>query len=66
MLKGDIILVKDTELLNYFKWHLARILKLYPGKNNIIRVVTIKSKNLVTTSVISTAALPFLNKKSVM
>ena len=60
--EGDIVLVKNNEHSGYLKWNLARILKVYPGKDNIIRVVTIKDKTGIhKRAVTSIAALPFVN-----
>ncbi|GFY18419.1 integrase catalytic domain-containing protein [Trichonephila clavipes] len=42
--EGDLVLVKPSEESDSLKWHLARILKLHPGKDNIVRVVTLKDK----------------------
>ncbi|GFS52742.1 integrase catalytic domain-containing protein [Trichonephila clavipes] len=35
--EGDLVLVKPSENSDSLKWHLARILKLHPGKDNIVR-----------------------------
>ncbi|GFX76541.1 integrase catalytic domain-containing protein [Trichonephila clavipes] len=42
--EGDLVLVKPSENSDSLKWHLARILKLHPGEDNIVRVVTLKGK----------------------
>ncbi|GFT61909.1 DUF5641 domain-containing protein [Trichonephila clavipes] len=45
--EGDLVLVKPSENSDSLKWHLARILKLHPVKDNIVRVVTLKdNRNL--------------------
>lgn len=41
---GDLIVLReDNNLL--FNWPLGRIIKLYPGQNEIIRVVNIRTAN---------------------
>ncbi|GBM69371.1 hypothetical protein AVEN_272189-1 [Araneus ventricosus] len=40
---GDMVLIKEDNV-PVSKWSLGRIVKLYPGKDNIIRVVDIKTK----------------------
>ena len=63
MLKeGNIVLVKNIEHSGYLKLNLARILKVYPGKNNVIRIVTIKDKSGIHKhAVTSIAVLSFVN-----
>lgn len=43
-MEGFIILVKNADNARYLKWYLARIIKTYQGKDNILIVVTIKDK----------------------
>ncbi|GFX37817.1 integrase catalytic domain-containing protein [Trichonephila clavipes] len=46
--EGDLVLVKPSENSDSLKWHLARILKLHPSKDNIVRVVTLKGRARAT------------------
>ncbi|GFT05911.1 integrase catalytic domain-containing protein [Trichonephila clavipes] len=58
----DLVLVKPTENSDSLKWHLARILKLHPGKDNIVRVVTLKDKQgIYKRRVTKIANLPYVN-----
>ena len=41
---GDLVILKD-ERLPPSQWMLARILELHPGSDNLVRVVTLKTKN---------------------
>ncbi|GFX69563.1 integrase catalytic domain-containing protein [Trichonephila clavipes] len=60
--EGDLVLVKPLENSDSLKWHLARILKLHPGKDNIVRVVTLKDKQGVyKRPVTKFANLPYVN-----
>ncbi|GFX25896.1 DUF5641 domain-containing protein [Trichonephila clavipes] len=60
--EGDLVLVKPSENSDSLKWHLARILKLLPGKDNIVRVVTLKDKQgIYKRSVTKIANLPYVN-----
>ncbi|GFW77406.1 integrase catalytic domain-containing protein [Trichonephila clavipes] len=60
--EGDLVLVKPSENSDSLKWHLARILKLHPGKDNIVRVVTLKDKQgIYKRSVTKIANLPYVN-----
>ena len=43
--EGDLILVKNSEISGFLKWNLARVVKIHPGKDDIVRVVTLKDKN---------------------
>ncbi|GFX55685.1 integrase catalytic domain-containing protein [Trichonephila clavipes] len=60
--EGDLVLVKPSENSDSLKWHLARILKLHTGKDNIVRVVTLKDKQGIYKSPITKIAnLPYVN-----
>ncbi|GFT37617.1 integrase catalytic domain-containing protein [Trichonephila clavipes] len=60
--EGDLVLVKPSENSDSLKWHLARILKLHPGKDNIVRVVTLKGKQgIYKRPVTKIANLPYVN-----
>ncbi|GFQ77184.1 integrase catalytic domain-containing protein [Trichonephila clavata] len=60
--EGDFVLVKPSENSDTLKWHLARILKLHPGKDNLVRVVTLKDKQGVyKRPVTKIANLPYVN-----
>ncbi|GFU59026.1 uncharacterized protein TNCV_794371 [Trichonephila clavipes] len=60
--EGDLVLVKPSENSDGLKWHLARILKLHPGKDNIVRVVTLKDKQgIYKRPVTKIANLPYVN-----
>ncbi|GBN84452.1 hypothetical protein AVEN_34471-1 [Araneus ventricosus] len=43
---GDMVLIKEDNI-PVSNWPLGRIVKLYPGKDNIIRVVDIKTKSAI-------------------
>ncbi|GFS82834.1 uncharacterized protein TNCV_288801 [Trichonephila clavipes] len=58
--EGDLVLVKPSENSDSLKWHLARILKLHPGKDNIVRVVTLKDRQgIYKRAVTKIANLPY-------
>ncbi|GFW28046.1 integrase catalytic domain-containing protein [Trichonephila clavipes] len=60
--EGDLVLVKPSEKSDSLKLHLARILKLHPGKDNIVRVVTLKDKlGIYKRPVTKVANLPYVN-----
>ena len=60
--EGEIVLVKPLDNSWHLKWHLARIIKVHPGDDGIIRVVTLKSKGGTFKKPISKIAkLPFVN-----
>ncbi|GFX13946.1 uncharacterized protein TNCV_3422571 [Trichonephila clavipes] len=60
--EGDLVLVKPSENSDSLKWHWARILKLHPGKDNIVRVVTLKGKQgIYKRPVTKIANLPYVN-----
>ncbi|GFX09219.1 integrase catalytic domain-containing protein [Trichonephila clavipes] len=60
--EGDLVLVTPSENSDSLKWHLARILKLHPGKDNIVRVVTLKDKQgIYKRPVTKIANLPYVN-----
>ncbi|GFR10166.1 DUF5641 domain-containing protein [Trichonephila clavata] len=60
--EGDLVLVKPSENSGTLKWHLARILKLHPGKDNLVRVVTLKdNQGVYKRPVTKFANLPYVN-----
>ncbi|GFQ93659.1 integrase catalytic domain-containing protein [Trichonephila clavata] len=60
--EGDLVLVKPSENLDTLKWHLARIIKLHPGKDNLVRVVTLKdNQGVYKGPVTKIANLPYVN-----
>lgn len=60
--EGDLVLVKPLENSWTLRWHLARIIKIHPGKDGIVRVVTLRSKNgIFKRPVTKIANLPFIN-----
>ncbi|GFX45987.1 integrase catalytic domain-containing protein [Trichonephila clavipes] len=60
--EGDLVLVKPSVNSDSLKWHLARIFKLHPGKDNIVRVVTLKGKQgIYKRPVTKIANLPYVN-----
>ena len=42
---GELVLMKDDDYTKRSKWPLARILRVLPGRDNIVRVVEIKNKD---------------------
>ncbi|GFQ86905.1 DUF5641 domain-containing protein [Trichonephila clavata] len=60
--EGDLVLVKPSENSDTLKWYLARVLKLHPGKDNLVRVVALKDKQGVCKiPVTKIANLPYVN-----
>ncbi|GFR11452.1 integrase catalytic domain-containing protein [Trichonephila clavata] len=60
--EGDLVLVKPSENSDTLKCHLARILKLHPGKDNLVRVVTLKdNQGVYKGPVTKIANLPYVN-----
>ncbi|GFV75758.1 uncharacterized protein TNCV_1756861 [Trichonephila clavipes] len=41
--ENELVLVKDKDFSKLLNWNLAKIIKVHPGKDNIIRVVTLKT-----------------------
>ncbi|GFW38559.1 integrase catalytic domain-containing protein [Trichonephila clavipes] len=41
--ENELVLVKDEDFSKILNWNLAKIIKVHPGKDNIIRVVTLKT-----------------------
>ena len=39
---GDVVILKEDNLVPT-KWPLARVLATYPGKDGLVRVVTVKT-----------------------
>ena len=46
---GELVLVKDEEYTKRGKWPLARITKVFPGRDDVVRVVEVKTKDGVYT-----------------
>ena len=46
---GELVLVKDEEHTKRGKWPLARITQVFPGRDNIVRAVEVKTKDGVYT-----------------
>ena len=42
---GELVLIRDDDHLKRGKWPLARITKVMPGRDNIVRVVELKTKD---------------------
>lgn len=62
--EGDLVLVKEADNYCPLKWHLARILKIHPGQDNIVRIVTLKDKNGTYKRPMSKiVVLPYINEK---
>lgn len=58
--ENEVVLVKGEDNLKLLSWNLAKIIKVHPGKDNIIRVVTLKtSKGIYTRPVNKIVKLPF-------
>ncbi|XP_023246626.1 uncharacterized protein LOC111643287 [Copidosoma floridanum] len=56
--QGDVVLVKD-ELAPPAQWPLARVLQVHPGKDGLVRVVTLKtSKSVFLRPVVKLIRLP--------
>ena len=53
---GDLVIVREDSPL-VTKWPLARIVKVYPGKDKLVRVATIKTKDGIYTRPITKLAL---------
>ncbi|XP_072380528.1 uncharacterized protein [Diabrotica undecimpunctata] len=59
-LKEDMLVLLKEDNIPSFKWALARITKVIPGKDKIVRVVEVKTKNgTYVRSVTKVAVLPF-------
>ena len=41
---GDNVVVQENNLAQT-KWELARVIEVYPGKDGLVRVVTIRTSN---------------------
>ncbi len=53
---GDLVIVhEDSPLVK--RWPLVRIVKAHPGKDNIVRVATIRTKDGIYTRPITKLAL---------
>lgn len=39
---GDVVYIKDSELLKKTRWPLARVEKVFPGKDGCVRVATVR------------------------
>lgn len=53
---GDLVLLKEDNVPS-LAWPLGRILEIHPGKDNITRVVSVKTKNGVVKRAINKIAL---------
>ena len=42
---GELVLVRDDEITKRGKWPLGRITKVKPGKDNVVRVVEVKTRD---------------------
>ena len=42
---GELVLLRDDDFTKRNKWPLARITKVLPGRDNVVRVVQIKTKD---------------------
>ncbi|XP_072375121.1 uncharacterized protein [Diabrotica undecimpunctata] len=59
-LKEDMLVLLKEDNIPSFKWALARITKVIPGKDKMVRVVEVKTKNgTYVRSVTKVAVLPF-------
>ncbi|GJQ80629.1 hypothetical protein Trydic_g9215 [Trypoxylus dichotomus] len=59
---GDLVVIKDDHLLSS-RWKLGRITEVQPGKDNVVRVVTIRtSSGQMKRSVTRVCPLPVLNE----
>ena len=45
--EGDLVLIKDTTLLTSYRWPLGEVVKVYPGKDNLVRAVNVLCHNKV-------------------
>ncbi len=55
---GDLVLVKE-ERLAPMQWRLGRVVELDPGKDNLVRVVTLKtSSGIFRRSIVKISPLP--------
>ncbi|GFR33196.1 integrase catalytic domain-containing protein [Trichonephila clavata] len=59
--EGDLVLVKPSENSDTLKWHLARILKLHPGKDNLVTVTLKDKQGVYKRPVTKIANLPYVN-----
>lgn len=41
---GDIVIVKENNVPS-IKWNLARVVNTHPGKDGVVRVVTVRTAN---------------------
>lgn len=60
--KGDLVLVKPSGHSYAQRWTLSRVVNIHPGKDNIIRVVTLRDNSgTYKRPVTKICALPFVN-----
>ncbi|GBO33493.1 hypothetical protein AVEN_208733-1, partial [Araneus ventricosus] len=58
--ENEIVLVKNEDNSKTFNWNLAKIIKVHAGKDNVIRVVTVKTnKGIYQRTVNKIIKLPF-------
>lgn len=63
--KGDLVLVKD-EKLPPSNWMLGRIVDTHPGKDNLVRAVTVKTKdNIMKRPIVKICVLPISDNDDV-
>lgn len=56
--EGDIVLIRN-ELLPPSKWELGRVVKCFPGKDGVVRVVSVKTaKSSYTRAINKLCLLP--------
>ena len=56
MLPGDLVVVHENSPIST-KWPLARVIEVHPGKDNLVRVATIRTANRTYTCPITKLAL---------
>ena len=62
---GELVLLKNVQL-SPLKWPLARVCETHPGKDTLVRVVTLKTKNgLSKHSITQLVRLPFSVESSI-
>ena len=50
---GELVLLKEDEYAKRCKWPLARIIRVIPGRDDVVRVVELKTKDGVYTRPVS-------------
>ena len=56
MVVGDIVMIREDGMVPA-RWSLARVIKTYPGGDNVVRVVTIKTGSSIYTHPVHKVAL---------